>query len=344
MASVEGVNCLAERGGVTARISAEPENGGAPIRSGEFQVPGPWLLQLGDLCEGGSYRITGELLPDNRGLEAEALKVGGRAASSGGPQQVVVAVPVTVPPAVVRLKPLEDARLTARCGEVAQGALEQRIPEPCSNLPLSWDYLRGPRLSQDFFMGQRIELATQEMDFGALIGESVVLRVSSSTGQVIPHEQPVLITADPFIEVHRRTEKATGTEANLLGVFVELRNTTECGVSQVDHVELLEGVDYVPGSARFNGAPVELEVEGGRLVVRGLALEGDTTGVLTYVVRPRLLEAARFDGQSSLRGVAISQPVAMPPPGGCGCAGGGSGFAALGFAGLAAVLRRRRAR
>jgi uncharacterized protein (TIGR03382 family) len=123
---------------------------------------------------------------------------------------------------------------------------------------------------------------------------------------------------------------------------VELRNTTECGVRGVDLVERLAGGDYVPGSARFNDTPVEVEVEGDSLKVRGLELEGNALGRLSYVVRPRLLEEMRFEGQSFLRGIPISQPQPEPPSAGCGCAGGGSGFAALGLAGLATVLRRRR--
>jgi MYXO-CTERM domain-containing protein len=102
-------------------------------------------------------------------------------------------------------------------------------------------------------------------------------------------------------------------------------------------------MDYVPGSARFNGVPVEVEQVGDALTVRGLVLEGSTLGRLTYVVRPRLLGWSRFEGQSSLRGVPISRPEEEPPSG-CGCAGGGSGAAALGLVGLATVLRRGRRR
>jgi MYXO-CTERM domain-containing protein len=170
----------------------------------------------------------------------------------------------------------------------------------------------------------------------------VGLRVTANTGVVSQVDQTVLITTEPFVEVRRHTEKATGTDADLIGVSVELSNTTACGVSQVEHVERLEGVDYVPGSARFNGTPVEPELMGEVLRVRGLVLEGNTTGLLTYVVRPRLLEGPRFQGQSSLRDIPISQPLEEPPPAGCGCAGGGSGGAALGLAGLLAVLLRRR--
>jgi uncharacterized protein (TIGR03382 family) len=342
-ASVEGVTCLEERE-VFARISAQPVNGGGPERSGRFRVPGPWSLPVGDFCEGGAYSITGELLAEGQGLQAEAL-TGGEHAALRVASQAAQPRTVVVPPIPVLLRPIEDARLTARCGEAARGTLEQRLPEPCSNLPLRWEQVRGPPLTPASFTGRQIELVTQDTDFEALIGESVVLRVSSPIpGQANPIEQPVLITTEPFVEVQRRTEKATGTEANLLGVFVELRNTTECGVSRVEHVEQLGGVDYVPGSARFNGTPVEAEVEAGMLKVSGLVLEGDTTGQLTYVVRPRLLEEVRFEGQSSLKGVPISQPLAEPPPGGCGCTGGGSGFAALGLAGLIAALRRRRGR
>jgi MYXO-CTERM domain-containing protein len=250
-----------------------------------------------------------------------------------------VDVPSSAPP----LEPLTEPRITARCGGPATGILQQRLPEgPCGELPLTWEQIGGPPLSKTTFTGPRIDVATQETDFGALIGQSVELRVSASTvGQ--QRENSVLITAEPFVEVSRLTERATGTEAELLGVSLQLHNTTECGVREVIHVERLEGVDYVPGSARFNGAQVEAELMDSDLTVRGLVLEGNARGQLTYLVRPRLLEPQRFEGQSSLRGVAISQPRAEPGSG-CGCSGGGSGAAAMGLAGLLMVLSRRRRR
>jgi uncharacterized protein (TIGR03382 family) len=241
------------------------------------------------------------------------------------------------------MQPMEAPRLTAHCGKEATGVLVQRPLQPCSELPIFWEQTEGTPLTLSSPTGQQIEVATQDTDFAALIGQSVKLRMSSRTVDEISLEQTVPILADPFIDLHRRIERETGAGTEPAGVSVELRNTTECGVREVDHQERFEGVDYVPGSVRFNGTPVEAEVEGDTLTVRGLVLEGETTGLLTYMVRPRLLGSSRFEGQSFVRDVLVSQPVENPPAG-CGCSDGGSGVAALGLAGLAVVLRRRRRR
>jgi uncharacterized protein (TIGR03382 family) len=233
--------------------------------------------------------------------------------------------------------------LTARCGERATGVLEQRPLQPCSTLEISWSHDGGIPLMRSTFTGQQFVVETQSADFAELIGESVVMHMSATTIDTAELDQEIRILPEPFVELHRRTEKATGTDVDLIGVSVELSNTTECGVSQVEHLERLEGVDYVPGSMRFNNSPVEPEVEGDTLRVRGLVLEGSTSGQLTYVVRPRLLEKSHFEGQTFIRGAPVSRPLEEPPSG-CGCSGAGSGLAAIGLAGLAMALRRRRER
>ncbi len=327
--SVGGLRCLEQRGdlGLTARIALTSDGG--IVREGIFPVPGSWQFMLGDACLGTIYGLQGELLVD------------------GGPRTVKMGDSITVPPVgIAELQPMVAPFLTARCGESATGVLEQRALHPCSELPISWVHAGGIALTQPSYTGHQIEVATQDTDFAELIGRSVVMRMSTRTGtmgQTTELTQEVPILTEPFVELQRRTEKATGADVDLIGVSVELHNTTGCGVSQVDHMERLEGTDYVPGSARFNGSPVEAEVEGNTLTVRGLVLEGSTTGRLTYVVRPRLLESSRFEGQASVRGVPVTRPQDAPPSG-CGCSGAGSGLAALGLAGLAVLLRRRRAR
>jgi hypothetical protein len=324
-ASVAGLRCLDEPGdaGLRARIFLTSD--GEVVREGIFPVPGPWQFEIDDVCLETTFGLKGELLVE-------------------GSRPVVEGDPVTVRSLQQpRLQPMENPYLTARCGQPAMGILEQRPLQPCSELPISWMQVGGVALTQPTLTGQRIEVATQSTDFAELIGQSVVMHMSATTIGEATLDQEIPIRSELFVELYRRTEKATGADVDLIGVSVELRNTTECGVGQVDHLERLEGVDYVPGSMRFNGSPVEPEVEGDTLMVRGLVLEGSTSGQLTYVVRPRLLEQSRFDGQSFVRGVPVSLPLEEPPPG-CGCSGAGSGLAALGLAGLAMALRRRRGR
>jgi MYXO-CTERM domain-containing protein len=330
--AVEGLNCLPQRGGAKVRLRLKtPE--GTVAQQVDFD-PGPWEFKLEPACRGARYVLEAELLLGS-GLRAEDHAV----------SQPVVPAPIdiVVPPVQVPLKPIESAHLSLRCGEMATGTVEQHVPSVCSSLELSWKQLSGPDLVQSSFSAQSIELTTKGSDFGALLGQSVVMSVTADTGVVTQIEQTLPITAEPFLAAERHVESGAGTDTDLIGVSLALRNTIECGVSQVDQLERLVGMDYVPGSARFNGAPVEASVEGDQLTVRGLTLEGGSMGQLTYVVRPRLLGTSRFEGQSFVRGVPVSQ-VPEAPLTGCGCEGGGSGAAALGLAGLATVLRRRHRR
>jgi uncharacterized protein (TIGR03382 family) len=341
IAGVKGIRCFEQRRGLELQARLALKRDGTVVREEIFPVPGPWGFRLSDACLGTTYQLEGELLSGS-GSGGQARPGGAQGLGTEG-SSVLVTESITVPPVEqAKLEPIEAAHLTARCGQPATGTLEQRPLAPCSELPVSWAQLGGPELTQATFTGSRFEVATQEADFGALIGQKVRMRMSTRTVQETTLEQEIPITVEPFVELQRRTERGAGTDTGLVGVSVELRNTTECGVSQVEHWERLEGVDYQLGSARFNDAPVEAELEGDLLKVRGLVLEGGATGRLTYVVRPRLLESARFGGQSFLREVSLSRPLEDPPAAGCGCSGGGSGLAALGLAGLAAALRRRR--
>lgn len=336
IAGVTGIQCLDQRPErLQARLTLK--QGSVVIREATVPVPGPWQFTLGEACLGATYELEGELL---------AGKVSGSGVMPGGLQSVVVSERIDVPAVErVTLDPMEAPRLTAQCGQPATGTLEQRPLAPCAELPVSWEQVDGPALTEATFTGPRIDVATQEADFGELIGQKVVMRMRARTEeQETSLDQEIPITVEPFVELQRRTERGTGTDTGLVGVSVELRNTTACGVSQVEHWERLEGMDYQPGSARFNGAPVEAELDGDMLKMKGLVLEGGSLGQLTYVVRPRLLESARFEGHSFLREVALSRPLEEPPVEGCGCSGGGSGLAAFGLASLAAALRRRRGR
>ncbi|HLL04443.1 MAG TPA: hypothetical protein VK539_27920 [Myxococcaceae bacterium] len=335
-ARVSNLNCLDQRGGtLRARIQLQRPDG-TVVRQGEFPAPGDWAFQLDPTCEPPTtYNLVGEL------LDVSGAGVGAEGSLSA---QAFAPISVEVPSGAPPLEPLYEPRIIARCGEPASGTLQQRLPQgPCEGLSLIWEQTGGPALTQTTFTGQRIDVMTQESDFAALLGQPVTLRVRATTVS-LEREHTVPITAEPFVEVSRRTERPAGTDTELLGVSVELHNTLACGVREVSHVERLEGVDYAQGSARFNGAPVEAELVGSELTVRGLLLEPDARGTLTYVVRPRLLGPRRFEGQSSVRGVPISQPPEPIASSGCGCAGGGSGAVALGLLGLLGVRSRRRGR
>ncbi len=335
---VEGLNCLEARGGVEAKLRLTRVSDEATVEQ-TFKVPGTWQFGLTDNCEGGLYRVTGTLSKNVYDWEA-----GGGLAP--GEEEATAAEPVLVqvPPLEVHLGSLGASQLVASCGQGAQGILRQPLPEgPCSAAAVLWSQASGPALSQPVLRGQEVSASIQEGEFGALIGSEVELDVRADTPGGQTRRQKVTIAAAPFVAVHRVSEHRSGSETSLFGVAVELRNTTACGVSEVQHEERLEGLDYVEGSARLDGAPVEAVWGEGTLTVSGLALEGGATRTLTYVVRPHLLGQMAFSGSSSLRDIPVSfTPEEDAEASGFGCEGTGPGFAALGLAAGVLVLRRRR--
>ncbi|SEU28846.1 hypothetical protein [Stigmatella erecta] len=338
-ATVTRLNCLEERGGVEAKLRLTRVSDEALVEEQTFQIPGPWRFGLADNCEGGLYRVTGT-------LSKNVNEWGAGGVLGPGEEEATAAEPrlVQVPPLEVHLGPLGESQLVASCGQGAQGILRQPLPEgPCAQAEVLWSQASGPALSQPVLRGQEVSASIQEGEFGALIGSEVELNVRADTPGGQTRRQKVTIAAAPFVEVHRVSESRSGSETSLFGVAVALRNTTACGVSEVKHEERLEGLDYVEGSARLDGAPVEAVWEEGTLTVNGLALEGGATRTLTYVVRPHLLGQMAFSGGSSLRDIPISlEPEEDAEASGFGCEGTGPGIAALGLAAGVLVLRRRR--
>jgi hypothetical protein len=338
-ATVGDLNCLEARGGVEAKLRLTRVADEALVEERAFKAPGTWRFGLADNCEGGLYRVTGT-------LSKNVSDWGGGGELGPGEAEATAAEPllVTVPPVKVQLGPLGESRLVASCGAGAQGVLRQPLPAgPCARAQVLWSQVDGPALTQPVLRGQEVNASIPEGEFAQLIGSEVALDVRADTPGGEVRTQKVTITADPFVEVRRVSESRSGSETSLFGVAVELRNTTTCGVSEVTHVERLEGLDYVEGSARLEGAPVEAVWEEGTLTVTGVALEAGATRALTYVVRPRLLGKMAFAGGSSLRGLPVSfEAEEGAEASAFGCEAAGPSLAALGLAAGGLALRRRR--
>ncbi|OJT20846.1 hypothetical protein BO221_28485 [Archangium sp. Cb G35] len=245
----------------------------------------------------------------------------------------------------------EEPSLVARCGEPARVTLTQTFPPgTCQTPEVTWtrEEDEGPALEQEVLSGATVSLATRDTRLDSLVGRSVVMRVTASASPDNEASQLLTlpITVDPFVKVRRRTELPAASETGLVGVSVELINTTPCEVSGVSYVERLEGLTYVEGSAKFDGQPIEATWESGALTVTGLTLAGDAAGKLTYVARPHLVGDRRMEGDAWLGGELISlrdDPGPEPDPG-CGCSGSGSGPVLFALGALVAAVRRRRAR
>ncbi|WP_426752854.1 hypothetical protein [Myxococcus sp. Y35] len=323
------LNCVEARA-LKARMFLETLDG-EQLASDVVPVPGTWSPELPRSCSAEAYRVRGELFDDSNGTVRE----GGRAS-----------VEVPNQPLPARLGALEAGALVARCGEGASATLTQTIPaEACGEVALSWEQVAGPSLVDASLSGRSVTVSTRDTALESLVGQSVTLRVLADAGggNTATTEHVVPITSERFVDVRHTTETPSASEKGLVGVLVELRNTSECEVGTLRYVEHVDGLEWVPGSVKLDGVDVEAQPVEGGFVLENLRLPARGTSTLTYVGRSPLLSTPRLGGEMSLNGVPVSGDAPVPPsPSSCGCSGGGSGVALFGLVALARVLRRRR--
>jgi len=324
------LNCVEART-LKARVFLETLSG-ERLASDVVPVPGTWRPQLPRSCSAEAYRIRGELFDDSSG----AVREGGRAQAE-----------VPSQPLPARLGELEAGALVARCGEGASTSLTQRIPaSACGEVAISWEQVAGPSLVEASLSGPSVTVSTRDTSLEALVGQSVTLRVLADAGggNTDTAEHVVPITSERFVDVRHTTETPSGSsEKGLVGVLVELRNTSDCEVGTLRYVEHVDGLEWVPGSVKLDGVAVEAQAVEGGFALADLALPARGARTLTYVGRSPLLSTPRLGGEMSLNGVPVSGDAAAPPsPSSCGCSGGGSGGALFGLLALARVLRRRK--
>jgi uncharacterized protein (TIGR03382 family) len=326
------LNCPARRGLRADLQVSQPGAGGRSV-SGQVPIQGAWEVSLGEQCLGGRLQLKASMVDD---------------AGSRSPETVTELV---APPVRAGVDPLPaDTALVAGCGRNASTTLTSTFPKGfCQSPTLTWRQVSGPELTQSTNPDGTVSLATRETGFDALVGRPVVMEVTASVGpesQVsLQHTLP--ITVDPFVKVHRRAEVPAASDTGLVGVSVELTNTTGCDVNDVSYEERLEGLTYVEGSAQVQGqeAGVEVAWNEGVLSVKGLSLAGNGTRKLTYVARPHLVGSRRMEGVARLRDVPISisdKPGPQVDVSGCGCTSSGSGPVVLALGVLVAAMRRRR--
>ncbi|WNG46557.1 hypothetical protein F0U60_22395 [Archangium minus] len=324
------LNCEKERG-LRADLQLEPLGGGGPTQVAQVDVPGEWRFPLGLGCQGGNFQLKASM------TEATGLR------------SLVMTKDVAVPRFDAGLEPLSvETVLVARCNEGARAELTQAFPpEACQTPTVTWTQVDGPELEQVSLSGRTVSLATRDTGLDELVGRPVVMNVTADAGTEnwtsITHTLP--ITVEPFVKLRRRTEVPAASETGLVGVSVELLNTTACGVTDVSYVERMEGLTYVEGSAKFNGQPVTATWDEEALTVTGLSLGSDGPGTLTYVARPHLVGERRMEGEARLRGVPISissVPGPQVPDSGCGCTSSGPGPVLFALGALVAAVRRRR--
>lgn len=325
------LNCVDART-LKARMFLETL-GGEALDSAVVPVPGTWRPALPRSCTVESYRVRGELFDDSEG----PVREGGRAQAE-----------IPNQPLPARLGALEAGALVARCGEGASATLTQTIPaNACGDVAISWSQVAGPALSEVSLAGPSVTVSTQETGLEALVGQAITLRVLADAGgsNTATTDYVLPITSERFVDVRHAMESPTASEKGLVGVVVELRNTSECEVGGLHFLENVDGLEWVPGSVKLDGVAVEAQAVDGGFRVEDIRLPAQGTQTLTYVGRSPLLSTPRLGGEMTLNGVPVSGDASVPPPtSGCGCSGGGSGAAVFGLAALALarVLRRRK--
>jgi MYXO-CTERM domain-containing protein len=325
------LNCIEYRE-LRADLWLERLDGGALMEPETVVIPGTWRASLEKEC--GRPLLLKGVMEDNTGQRS-----------------TVRAREIATPRVDAGLEPLSEVpALVARCGEQARITLTQTFPPgACQTPDVTWvqDPDGGLPLEQDVLSGPTVSLVTRDTGLDALVGKSLVMWVTASAGPGNTASQRVTvpITVEPFVRVRRRTELPAVSETGLVGVSVDLHNTTACEVTGVSYVERLEGLTYVEGSAKFDGQPVEASWASRALTVTGLTLPAEGTGRLTYVARPHLVGERRMEGDALLGTEIISlrnDPGPQVPDSGCGCSGSGPGPVLFALGALVAAVRRRR--
>ena len=335
----DGLDCLPERN-LRATLEFEPVGTTGATLTETVPVPVTWPLPPSLGC--GAYRTTATLTDDTKEkLSPIVVERPGRRAGLSLP---------------------EASALKVQCDAPASASIVATLPEDsCQVSKITWT--QEP-LKEDEGEEARELLEMSTLDAGrtltvltragdpleALVGRTVKLRATADSGfgPPVTREHTLSIGVDPFVKVRRRTETPAASETGLVGVSVELLNETACAVDGVVHTEVLRGLSYVGGSARFNGVDLEdtdaWTSETGTLTLKGLRLEGGGKGMLTYVARPHLVGERSMEGTVSLNDTRVSLPEndGGPPESSCGCSGASSGPLLMALGALAFPRRRRR--
>ncbi len=332
------VNCP-ERRALSAEVAIIRDGGGAEAR-GSFSAPGPFSLPVAGACNAGQYFVTAQLLVDGgtTGIEAqpETFSTQGKSAGFGE---------------------ISARTLYAACGRGAAGPVEVLRGDFCESQSVTWEQIDGPALTDPVLDGYQVQLQTAGTGLDELIGQKIRLRVTADAGagNSASDVGELTIEADPrFVTIHHRTDSPIADESGIVSVAVTLRNETACDVTGVAYVEQLDGLRFVPGTARFHGQPVEATAAADALTVAGLDLPANATRELVYSARPPMLSLRGKPapaGRALLREVEISATnqgigsATRGPPPGCGCGGAPSDLTAVAALVLAAMGlgRRRRA-
>jgi hypothetical protein len=322
-----GLNCPRERG-LKAELSVTGPDGALLVEQVPVDAPGPFALQLDGGCQGGTFQLTGLLF------------------ESGG-RSLATQIPFTGGTRAVLIDRISPDNMPATC-EGVNGQLQVLLASgSCPSGSFAWQQTGGPPMELAV-RGTEATVTSQDAGLNELVGQFVSFHVSASAGPGTDAglDTSVQIVAEPFVKVIHRTEVPVSSESGVTGVAVRLENQASCPVSGVSYVERLDGLKFVPGTARIAGQPVAAALSEDDLVFSDLELPAGGSVELSFMARPRLLSAPKPSGQAFLRGVPVSERAGIKtaPPPGCGCSGAPGELAAYALATLGLLLGRRRVR
>ncbi|MBI3184131.1 MAG: hypothetical protein HYZ28_18515 [Myxococcales bacterium] len=332
--NVQGLTCM-DRRYFTIRVQLY---GDAGLESEAIVDAGaPFTLYTRHACAGGNFDVVASI------------------ADSGTP---VADAGVFLPGTPAGLVAVFGGSAFARCGEPLQATLQATFPEPhCNYQEVAWRIVDGGLRFLELSPGQvargnELTLTSGELELHEMIGQEFQLEVVADAGwDSVSTSVGVRVSVEQdFIAVEHRTDPPIASEATVLGMTLLITNRTpqvferSCDVKNLVLHEELDGLRYVPGTARLRGQPAEAKQDGDFLYVSIPSLEAGETAKLTYMARPPLLGKPKPHGRVLINGVPVSgkdrgigAPDRRPV---CGCTAG-DGLTLAAGAALLALLRRR---
>jgi hypothetical protein len=325
--------CIAQRG-LGAQVTVYG-TGGSPITdAGTVPLGGCGPIGVPGGCNGGTFFARVQVV-GNTGAPMTIFKdfqfdAGYRRATVGS-----VATP----------------EVSVTCGQpVSFTASAQGSAAGCLAQEFGWSQVSGPPVSFAPAVGDQTTVTLDPgTDFDLLAGGKVRLQVTSDAGfgnVSLPFFQDVTLKPGEFVAMAHDYEPLPAREGEALPVRTTLTNTTGCAVSGLELVETLGALSYVEGSARVNGARVEVQAAaGGELRVGPIALAENGKAVVTWLARTPMTSRPAVTGRVEMRDDKFKVSIDEAPrqPVACGC-GSAPATGALALLALARLFRRSRKR